>query len=313
MTSQKTAVSEVITSRKLKNAKLAAVAAGVVQTASEPVAAAVVPPTQAELTDPAGKASLLDRVVAEYNLNKHFRCARLVLGAQFAEGVADPDAQAAALQAAVVAEFGQFGQALGTGQTSQALGTGQTGTEGSGSQFAPASTGQEEKVTGLMLTLNRKALVFLLEARTPVIFAFMRSLAHSTLLRNPCVLHFSEDVPREFPTPLSRAFSMPADEFQAPLKGDDNGWVTLNFELVKNLLEIGHEVSPMTEEKAQEFIKLSGSRQFLAKVPSAERVVGLSQSPNVFSVQEYLHFLEAPAQLTLEAELAWPAEPYLAY
>lgn len=272
----------IATSRKVAKAKAAAVAAGAASAAianspveGEPLNGAVI-----EVSDPAGKVSMLDLVVAEYNLHKQYRCARVLIGAQVADGLNDPDGQCLGIQEAFVRDHS-------------------------------AETSLDTRVTGALFVINKKAICLLLEARAGAILACMKALLASPVIKQPRVLHFSEDVPREFRTNVFRAFSLPADEFQPPLKGDsgDAQWVALNFELLKNMLELGHEVSTMPVDKAHEFIKLSGSRQFMAKVPSAEKILGVCTCPNIFSVQEYLSFIEG-STVIFESELTYPAEPY---
>jgi hypothetical protein len=136
------------------------------------------------------------------------------------------------------------------------------------------------------------------------------------LLRTSKVLSFTEEVPREFHIWAWRALRMPADDFMNSTLGLNLQRDSLKvlFETVKNLLELGRELSGMSEEKAIDFIQTSVSRQFTSKLPTSERLQAYIHSiEDLCSIQEWLDIFDTPIEFTLENEKVWPVEPFLKY
>jgi len=69
----------------------------------------------------------------------------------------------------------------------------------------------------------------------------------------------------------------------------------------------------MSEEKALDYLSNNSSKQFLNRLPSAERIVAYSAIDDLSSIDEFLEVYDSPIELTLESEKVWPVEPFLRY
>lgn len=96
------------------------------------------------------------------------------------------------------------------------------------------------------------------------------------------------------------------DEWQLP-----KDTLKVVFESVKNLLELGRELTSMSEEKAIDYIQTSTSRQLTSKLPSSERLCSYLTLNELCSIEEWLEIYDRPVHFTLESEKVWPVEPYL--
>lgn len=157
----------------------------------------------------------------------------------------------------------------------------------------------ENRVSGVLFTLNDAAVVHLIEGPTRVLVELLRTIRKDggALLKQTKILSFSEEVPREFKVWAVRALR-PLDEedFQAP-----KDWLRASFTLLKTFLELGRETQSSSEEKALEHLTKSETKQFMARIPSVQRVVAFAACDEMCSVDEYLEIFDKPIEFTLGA------------
>jgi hypothetical protein len=174
-----------------------------------------------------------------------------------------------------------------------------------------------EKISGILFHINNSAFSLLLESTTNTILQYLRHItALSSLspsLLNPLqikVISFTEESPREFSIFAGRSIRLPADEFVSP-----KDWLRFTFESLRNLLELARELQHVgqSEEKQVEFIQNNNSKGLLARIPTAERIVGYLTCEDLCSPQEFLELFDSPVEFVLESERVWPSEPFLKY
>jgi len=168
-------------------------------------------------------------------------------------------------------------------------------------------------LTGALLCINRKAVVHVFEAPTPILFDYLRMLkagASTNFLKNARICSLTEEIPREFPVWGFRVLSQPEEEFVVP----DN-WLECIFQTLQGFLELGREVSGKTDpQQAQKYLETGQlSRTVAAQLPHVERIQGFVKCTDLCSVDQYLEIYDTPIEFTLEGELVWPVEPFLRY
>lgn len=219
------------------------------------------------------KVSLLDVVVQEYLVDKDKRTSRLMLCAEL------PDSNTEE----ITRFYNEF-----------------------------SSHHRDTAFTGVMFILNNQAVLQLVESSTETLNTLLRTLQNppnrKPLFKRCRVCSFTEEMPREFRSWSIRSLRQPNEEMN-PLQD----WTKVTFDLLRHLLEMGREIVSMPEEKAIEFITTSQSKQFLARIPSAERVLAVCGQEDIYTIDEYLEAFDAPIDHVLESERVWPVDPFLRY
>lgn len=133
------------------------------------------------------------------------------------------------------------------------------------------------------------------------------------LLKSSSILSFSEEVPREFHIWAFRHMKLPSDDFASSGMNLQKDGLKLCFETVKNMLELGRDLSNLTEERAIDYIQTSVARQLTMKLPSAERLIAYIHTlhTDLCTLEEWLEIYDTPIEFTLENEKVWPVEPFL--
>lgn len=134
------------------------------------------------------------------------------------------------------------------------------------------------------------------------------------LLRSSKILSFTEEVPREFHVWAFRSLRVPAQEefMSGPGAHLERDALRLAFDTLRNMLELGRELSALTEEKAIDYVQSSVAKQLLSKLPSQEQLQAFIHAvDDLATVPEWLDIYDTPIDFTLENEKVWPVEPFL--
>ncbi len=172
---------------------------------------------------------------------------------------------------------------------------------------------RSESVTGYCLILNSSVLLHFIEAPTEIIKEILRVITSQTIegtcLFTQCkICLFSEEVPREFPFWVTRSVKVNPEECEKltnPAK--------VCFEVYKPFLELARECAQMGDEKAFEFLEKSTTKNFLNKLPSAEKLLQFCDCEEIPTPKEWLDIFDSPVDMVLESEKVWPVEPWLKY
>lgn len=235
------------------------------------------------LADEVNRISLLDVVITDYNKYKDRRVSRLLLS-----GEIDLEKVRGDVDEEVLKWQTNFNQKW-------------------------AREDNRNRLTGVLLCINRKCIVHCLEAPTSTLFEYVRSLKEkspSNILKNTRICSFTEEVPREYPVWGFRVLGQPEDIFDLP-----KNWLAFIFETLQAFLELGREVAGKTDPKAAVAYLNNGgiSRGVMVKLPTLERIQGFAKCPDLCTPDEYLDIYDTPIEFTLEGELVWPVEPFLRY
>ncbi len=185
--------------------------------------------------------------------------------------------------------------------------------EGFHNEFV-SSQNKDEPVTGALFIINSSVCVHLLEAPSKVLMHLLRTLHESSenpstaVARNIKVVHFTEEVSRQFPIWQLRSVKIVSETDCTVSSG---AVLKAVFDVMKGILELGREMKSLANSlKAQEHIH-STKNAVMQKIPSSERLRAFCAADELCSLSEYLQIYDAPAEFSPDSEKTWPVEEFI--